>query len=189
MIYDTVLNITWLQDANYANTSGYDPGGFYTNGRMNWTDAKTWAQNLIYGGYDDWRLPTALNTDGNGPCGGVWCSNSELGHMFYNNMGASSGQSIHSGSNSANLALFANVAPYPPGVNGIYWSSTPVSGSVAWVFNTYGGVQGTFTKSFNFYAWAVRDGDVASPVPLPATVWLLLSGLGGLARLGRRRAG
>ena len=26
MLYDTVLNITWLQDANYAKTSNY---GFY----------------------------------------------------------------------------------------------------------------------------------------------------------------
>jgi len=27
MIYDDVLNITWLQDADYAQTSGYDPDG------------------------------------------------------------------------------------------------------------------------------------------------------------------
>ena len=26
MLYDTVLNITWLQDANYAKTSGYCGG-------------------------------------------------------------------------------------------------------------------------------------------------------------------
>ena len=25
MIYDDVLDITWLQDANYAQISGYDP--------------------------------------------------------------------------------------------------------------------------------------------------------------------
>ena len=29
LIYDTVLNITWLQDANYAQTMGYqDVGGY-----------------------------------------------------------------------------------------------------------------------------------------------------------------
>ncbi len=52
MIYSTDLNVTWLQDANYARTSGYDADGL-----MNWNDATAWASNLSYGGYDDWRLP------------------------------------------------------------------------------------------------------------------------------------
>jgi hypothetical protein len=30
LIYDDVLNITWLQDANYAKTSGYDADGRMT---------------------------------------------------------------------------------------------------------------------------------------------------------------
>jgi len=30
LIYDTDLNITWLQDANYAMTSGYDADGRMT---------------------------------------------------------------------------------------------------------------------------------------------------------------
>lgn len=59
LIYDTDFNITWLQDANYANTSGYDAGG-----AMTWDEAMTWVSNLVYGGYDNWRLPTALNQDG-----------------------------------------------------------------------------------------------------------------------------
>lgn len=27
LLYDDVLNVTWLQDANYAMTSGYDADG------------------------------------------------------------------------------------------------------------------------------------------------------------------
>ena len=27
LVYDDVLNVTWLQDANYAQTSGYDADG------------------------------------------------------------------------------------------------------------------------------------------------------------------
>jgi len=53
MIYSTDMDITILQDANYAMTSGYDDDGY-----MTWTVANTWVQNLDYGGYDDWRLPT-----------------------------------------------------------------------------------------------------------------------------------
>lgn len=67
LIYDTVLNVTWLQDANYAKTSGYDEDGL-----MNWYKANVWVEGLSY--YDsirntawtDWRLPKneALNGKG-----------------------------------------------------------------------------------------------------------------------------
>jgi hypothetical protein len=51
LIYDTDLDITWLQNANYA-------------GQMSHEDALQWAEDLVYQGYDDWRLPSALNQDG-----------------------------------------------------------------------------------------------------------------------------
>jgi len=41
LIYDNVLNITWLKDANYAKTSSYA-----SDGRMTWSAANTWATNL-----------------------------------------------------------------------------------------------------------------------------------------------
>ena len=66
LIYDDVLDITWLQDANYAQTSGYDVQDITwlqtinqaddINGRMTWSEANSWAAQLEYGGYDDWRL-------------------------------------------------------------------------------------------------------------------------------------
>jgi len=184
LIYDTTLNITWLQDANYAKTSGYD-----SDGRMRWPSAKAWADSLSFGGYDDWRLPSALNRDGSGPCGTVspWgCDDSELGYMFYKNMGATKYHSILSGSNTANLALFSNLE-----ANGIggYWFGTeyePVP-TDAWVFWTENGYQQAYDKDGGHYSWAVRDGDVVPAVPLPAAGWLLLSGLAGLGFLGRRR--
>ena len=36
--YDDVANLTWLADANYAMTSGYD-----VDGLMNWYDSMAWA--------------------------------------------------------------------------------------------------------------------------------------------------
>jgi hypothetical protein len=57
LIYDTTLNVTWLQDANYANTSGYA-----AEGRMSWNAAVAWAEQLTYGGYSDWRLPFNVDT-------------------------------------------------------------------------------------------------------------------------------
>ena len=59
MIYDDVLDITWLQDANYAMSSGYD-----TDGKMTWNEAIAWADQLSFGGFNDWRLPMVSPVNG-----------------------------------------------------------------------------------------------------------------------------
>jgi hypothetical protein len=88
LIYDTELNVTWLQDANFAKTSGY-----HEDGRMTWEEAMKFVENLKYFDpvrkvtWDDWRLPTAKNRDGSGPDRGYYTRGSELGHMYYNNLG------------------------------------------------------------------------------------------------------
>jgi len=46
--------LMWLQNANMF-------------GRTNWYEAMDWAEDLIFAGYDDWRLPDAHNLDGSGP--------------------------------------------------------------------------------------------------------------------------
>jgi hypothetical protein len=112
MLYDTVLNVTWLQDANYAATSGYCNTAsncasehylpaIVPPGRMTWTQAHSWANGLEYGGYSDWRL--AKNSPVNGTASG-WNYNysnngttdlgynitstlSELSYMYYVNLG------------------------------------------------------------------------------------------------------
>ena len=109
-VYDTVSHLSWLKDANYAQTSGYD-----ADGQMTWADANTWANGLTVGGFTGWRLPTALNADGSGPCGpGYNCTTSELGYLYYTDGGLSQGQNITS---SAVLSgLFSNMQ------NFVYWS-------------------------------------------------------------------
>ena len=54
LIYDDVLDITWLQDANYAKTSGYD-----FDGRLNWYDALEFVDQLEIGSFTEWKLPSA----------------------------------------------------------------------------------------------------------------------------------
>ena len=66
MIYDTDLGITWLQDANYAQTSGYD-----ADGRMTWNQATNWAAGLNINGITGWRLPSTVDGPASGFGAGV----------------------------------------------------------------------------------------------------------------------
>ncbi len=73
MIYDSDQDLTWLQDANYAETSGYaatnaENNGslvyynIFTDGRMGWNAALTWVSGLTVEGYTNWRLPTITDS-------------------------------------------------------------------------------------------------------------------------------
>jgi hypothetical protein len=168
--YDTDLNITWLADANYAKTSGY-----HGNGQMTWHEATTWVASLSFiagvNVYDDWRLPSALNQNGTGPCNRFNCTDSEMGHMFYVELGGTSHHSILE-STDPDLAKFSNI-------QGLYWSSTEASDeSLVWLFGPVDGYQTSNYKADYWWAWAVSDGDVGvSAVPEPETYAMLLAGL------------
>ena len=180
MVYDDVLNITWVADANLCltlNNCVNSTTGFMTEG-----DANTWAANLDYQGFTDWRLPSM---DVNGDTTVVDCSSAtevacrdnEYGYMYYQNLGGTFGSNL-----TGDQGPFTNVQPS-------YWSGTefapkPLS---AWVFFFDLGIQGIVNKGGVSYAWAVRPGDVAS-VPEPGSVVLMGVGLLGLG-LARRWRG
>jgi hypothetical protein len=67
LIYDTVLNITWLQDANLAATNTFGITGWNAN-RNSWDATQDWiaAMNAAnYLGVSTWRLPKILPVNGN----------------------------------------------------------------------------------------------------------------------------
>jgi Protein of unknown function (DUF1566) len=164
--YDTNLNITWVADANLALTSSFD-----ANGLMNWwTAAQDWPASLnaaSYLGTAGWRLPTAA----------------EYQALF-----------------SASLVSTASPGPFL-NVQTTYWTSAQpyrcllsqncASGGGYWNqasfdFSTGALVMGAPSPATELSAWAVRSGDIASVVPIPAAAWLLGSAVGLLTWLRRR---
>ena len=170
MVYDDVNNITWAADANLAQTSGYDADGL-----MTWTDAVAWADQLTLGGFTDWSLPST-------PVAAIGfnVTSSQMGDLFYNQLGVSAFSSIATSTNP-NYNLFTNVQSFH------YWSGSQYARD-SFAFVTSDGNQISENRNVQFYAWAVRPGDVAaSSVPVPSAVWLFGSGLIGLASFNRRK--
>jgi hypothetical protein len=210
MIYDTTLNLTWLADMNYAKTSGYVAGGLvyqggasgsndiYTDGTMGWDAASKWANNLVYGGFDDWRLPTLNSGDiscdqsidpGRGlprQYYGYRCTGGELSHLFVADLGNKPVESVWTQTGDtaeqiANLALFSNVQDG-------YWSGLEYAPDPreAWLFLPRDGAQSLSAKESYLFAVAVRPGDVAATVPEPQTLALVTLAFGA-AMLARTR--
>jgi hypothetical protein len=175
--YDTELDISWLTDANFARTSGFDP-----NGQMTWDMASAWAAGLSVSGISGWRLPShdvngdevIINCTGGGVLG---CSDNEMGYLYY-----------EEGITTFTPGPFLNLQ------NEDYWGSTeylPSSQVDSWVFNfgQDGSQNQNFNTDFNF-AWATHDGDVGNlaVVPVPAAAWLFGTALIGLIGVSKRKA-
>jgi hypothetical protein len=177
MIYDTLLDVTWLQDANYAATQYSATGGAQgdADGLMNWNDATTWAASLTVGGVTGWRLPTmsAVGSPRPNETGESPNSGNEIGWLWYQLGG---GSDIWA---STDISPFTNL-PYQSDGSEWYWTAMEYDATSAgrismncacWDHN--------WSKSNELYAWAVHSGDVAG-VPEPSALLLMLSGFAGL---------
>ena len=49
---------------------------------MTWYEAMSWVAGLSYCGVRGWRLPSAFNLVGSGPCIGDNCTDNELGRLL-----------------------------------------------------------------------------------------------------------
>ena len=176
VVYDTDLNITWLTRSNLALTNTFDVNNIRSDGAMQWNTAKNWifAMNAAnYLGYNNWRLPSPINLSGihrYAPCYTSYnCTEIELGHLFYIELGGTAGHSIGEPNyHNENLDLFSFL-----GVS--LWEDESPSGNNWRFYNDVGMQYGGGLGSGYNYTLAVRDGDVAT-VPVPSTIWLFLSG-------------
>jgi len=213
--YDTALNITWLADANYAKTSGYD-----SDGLINWDGAKKWAAELNVNGKTGWRLPTMSDTGASGcddsTANGIHCgynvqtlnpisglAYSELAYLYYTTLGnkayCAPGDDgcldIQDGGGLTNVGNFKNVDPtffeYPYFFKQSYWTEVEYAPGLdaVWAFSMSGGYQYSNyskTQPLGMWAWAVHSGDIAA-VPEPQTYALALAGLAAAALMARKR--
>ena len=185
---------------------------------MTWDNANAWIAGMNSNnhlGYNDWRLPTlspingtsfqnnftnnGTSDQGYGATGIGWQDGSnnpvsEMGHLYYSTLGNlgfctpdnsnPSGCTTQTGFGLNNVGQFTNLQ------STAYWPGLEFapSSSSAWRFRFDNGGQGFGSKNNNFFALAVRPGDVAA-VPVPAAVWLMGSALFGLAGFRRKKAG
>lgn len=195
-LYDSTLNVTWLRDAN-------------VNGQMDWNTAMAWAANLVTGtGSDaisDWRLPTMapdpnvnFSYDGTTAYGyNAPADSSEMASLFYRTLGNKAFWDVN-GNPQVDFGL-SNSGSFKNFQSNGYWSGTEYPSMFiwngvedvlmtpySWDFFANDGYQLAALKEQQFFAMAIRDGDVAT-VPEPGTYTLMLAALGLLGVMSRRR--
>ncbi len=183
-IYDPVMNVTWLANANLAatNTFGLPPCKnqgtpklcVNQDGAMNWNSADQFVKNMNtyngtgYLGQTNWVLPPM--DPGCGTSYSCASTSDPLGQLFYDRLGLSPGKPVVATPDIA-VGPFTNLQPY------LYWAcgadnirdlcnATPAPG-FEWSFSFGNGFQGTDVLGNDLFVTAYF---VGSPTPISGPV-------------------
>ncbi len=171
-VYDPLLGITWLADANLASKKTFGVQGINRDGSMDYQTAVNWVRAMNaydhgkgYLDHNDWMLPTTPSNDPgclsrNKNTFGYSCSKSALGSLYYETLGLHEPDTAVPIS-SGEAGPFSNFQPY------LYWTETIAAkhqqGYRTFSFNT--GWAGSNVSKHNMYALPMIEGN---PFDTPA---------------------
>lgn len=131
-------------------------------GRTTWFGANAFVNylnSINYGGSNHWQLPNA----GLDPQGNPEPQSGQLGQLFYSELNGTANKPIPTNPFFSDQQIYG------------YWLLTEFQDDpgYSWIFNTGFGNQIAEEKFQEFYVWPIS-------VPVPATLWLLVSSIIGL---------
>ena len=217
MVNDSILDVTWADVIPESTVTFYNPGNsagvFYNGSAQQWVDGLNLSS---YGGHSDWRLASgdgSIAPTSSYCTDGAAYKQNEMGCLFLYESGAYLAPPAQYVTVCPGIICYSGYTPGPLS-NGLtpfssilnnrrYWSGSAFAlynyGMRAWdvgVVNGYPTQDGEPQNNLYPYfyddrAIAVRTGqtlEAPPPVtPIPATVWLLLSSIGGLGVFARKR--
>jgi hypothetical protein len=214
LVYDTVQNSTWTQDANLLGTMEANDPNLVSkiidanNGIVDFNNPIT-GTHILSATLD---FNDGGSVHGNGvPTGpgtvDFWGALAFVGYLNsidykgstqwslpttpintdgYNQISSQLGELFYNELGGVD-GLPMPVGPFNNVQNSFYWSGTQSS---LFYFDAFGlytssGYQTVYNKNIPFYAWAVSPGDITA-VPVPSTVWLFGTGLLGFLGIKRQ---
>lgn len=179
VLFDDDLNIVYLADMGLSLSQTFGVANIGVNGEMNWFTAHDYidAMNAHDGGngwlgINNWRLPDTVVPDpnctsgiGSIPSTGRNCVLSEMGHLYYVELGLTEGTNAGT---AAEAAGFSNLSTGFP-----YWSET-LNQASAYDFFFSAGQQGFLSRAFSGQIVPVADVAVEAVPFMPWTGFVAL---------------